>query len=56
MRNKELQMSLFDTYDEVLDLMEVNKPELIEIIDEYIDNEFFLQSKVCSIGNFPMYS
>ncbi len=39
MQNKKLQMSLFDTYDEVLDLMEGNKPELIEIIDEYIDFE-----------------
>ncbi len=39
MRNKKLQMSLFDTYDEVLDLMEGNKPELIELIDEHIDFE-----------------
>jgi len=40
MRNKELQMSLFDTYDEVLALMEEgNKPELVRLMDEYIDFE-----------------
>ncbi len=39
MRNKELQISLFDTYNDVLDLMEENKPEIIELIEEYIDFE-----------------
>ncbi len=39
MRNKELQISLFDTYNNVLNLMEENKPEIIELIEEYIDFE-----------------
>ncbi len=34
-----MQISLFDTYNEVLDLMEENKPEIIELIEEYIDFE-----------------
>ena len=37
MRNKVVQLSLFDTYTDVLNSMEENKSELINILEEYID-------------------
>jgi len=39
MRNKVVQLSLFDTYTDVLETMEENKSELIELLEEYIDFE-----------------
>lgn len=39
MRNGNVQISLFDIYNDVLDSMENNKSELIVLIDEYIDFE-----------------
>ncbi len=47
MRKKELQISLFDTYSEMLDLMEENKPELIKLIDECIDFEAIMPPQFC---------
>ena len=37
MRNKYVQLSLYDTYTDVLGKMEDNKPEFIELLEEYID-------------------
>ena len=37
MRNKVVQLSLFDTYTGVLDSMEENKSELINLLEEHID-------------------
>lgn len=37
MRNKYVQLSLYDTYTDVLEKMEDNKPEFIELLEEYID-------------------
>ena len=37
MRNKVVQLSLFDTYTDVLDSMEENKSELINLLEEHID-------------------
>ena len=39
MRNKVVQLSLFDTYTDVLKTMEENKSELVELLEEYIDFE-----------------
>ena len=39
MRNNVVQLSLFDTYTDVLETMEENKSELIELLEEYIDFE-----------------
>lgn len=39
MRNKVVQLSLSDTYTDVLDKMEENKSELVELLEEYIDFE-----------------
>ena len=39
MRNKVEQLSLFDTYTDVLETMEENKSELVELLEEYIDFE-----------------
>ena len=36
MRNKVVQLSLFDTYTDVLETMEENKSELVELLEEYI--------------------
>ena len=36
MRNKYVQLSLYDTYTDVLVKMENNKPEFIELLEEYI--------------------
>ncbi len=47
MRKKELQISLFDTYSEMLDLMEENEPELIKLIDECIDFEAIMPPQFC---------
>lgn len=37
MRNKVVQLSLFDTYTDVLNSMEENKSELIYLLEEHID-------------------
>lgn len=37
MRNKVVQLSLFDTYTDILDKMEDHKSELIELLEKYID-------------------
>ena len=37
MRNKSLQMSLFDIYSTVSESIEQNKPELIRLLEEHID-------------------
>lgn len=37
MRNKFVQISLFDIYTDILNSMEENKSELITLLDEYID-------------------
>ena len=37
MRNKYVQLSLYDTYTDVLMKMENNKPKFIELLEEYID-------------------
>ena len=37
MRNKVVQLSLFDTYTDVLNSMEENKTELINLLEEHID-------------------
>lgn len=37
MRNKAVQMSLFDIYNGVLDSIEEKKPELITLLEEHID-------------------
>ena len=37
MRNKYVQLSLYDTYTDVLMKMENNKPEFIELLEKYID-------------------
>jgi len=37
MRNKVVQLSLFDTYTDVLDKMEDHKLEPIELLEKYID-------------------
>lgn len=37
MRNKVVQLSLFDTYTDVLDSMKEKKSELINLLEEYID-------------------
>lgn len=37
MRNKVVQLSLFDTYTDVLNSMEENKSELINLLEERID-------------------
>ncbi len=42
MRNKNVQISLFDIYNDVLDSMENNKSELITLIDECIDFEVII--------------
>ena len=39
MRNKVVQLSLSDTYTDVLDKMEENKLELVELLEEHIDFE-----------------
>ena len=42
MRKKYVQLSLFDTYTDVLESMEENKPKVIKLIDEYIDFKSFI--------------
>lgn len=42
MRNKFVQISLFDTYTEVLNSMEENRSELIALLDEYIDFDMII--------------
>jgi len=37
MRNKYLQMSLFDTYKSVEERLETNKPEIFRLLDEHLD-------------------
>ena len=37
MRNKNVQVSLFDTYTDVLITMEEEKSEFISLLDEHID-------------------
>ena len=37
MRNKSVQMSLFDTYKDVAVSMDENKPKLFRLLDEHID-------------------
>ena len=37
MRNKAVQMSLFDIYNGVLNSIEEKKPELITLLEEHID-------------------
>ena len=37
MRNKVVQLSLFDTYTDVLNSMEENKSELINLLEEHVD-------------------
>ena len=39
MRNKVVQLSLLDTYTDVLETMEDNKSELVDLLEEYIDFE-----------------
>ena len=39
MRNKNVQLSLFDTYTDVADSMEANKPRLIRLLEEHLDIE-----------------
>ena len=39
MRNKVVQLSLSNTYTDVLDKMEENKSELVELLEEHIDFE-----------------
>lgn len=55
MRNKVVQLSLFDTYTDVLDKMEDHKSELIELLEKYIDFDAiipqqFYYSYYCSYG------
>ena len=37
MRNKVVQLLLFDTYTDVFNSMEENKSELVNLIEEHID-------------------
>ena len=37
MRNKNVQMSMFDIYNEVSEAMEEHKPELIQLLEEHLD-------------------
>ena len=55
MRNKVVQLSLFDTYTDVLDKMEDHKSELIELLEKHIDFDTiipqqFYYSYYCSYG------
>lgn len=43
MRNKVVQLSLFDTYTDVLEKMEENKSELVELLEEHIDFEAIIR-------------
>lgn len=44
MRNKNVQTSLFDIYDEVSESMEQHKPELIQLLEEHIDFDSLIPS------------
>ena len=48
MRNKRAQVSLFDTYKEVADSYENNKPKLFRLLDERIDWEEMIPSRFFS--------
>ena len=37
MRVKTVQMSLYDTYNDVFNTMEENKPEFLALLEEHID-------------------
>ena len=55
MRNKVVQLSLLDTYTDVLDKMEDHKSELIELLEKYIDFDAiipqqFYYSYYCNYG------
>ena len=55
MRNKVVQLSLLDTYTDVLDKMEDHKSELIELLEKHIDFDTiipqqFYYSYYCSYG------
>ncbi len=39
MRNKEVQMSMFDIYENVSETMEQDKPKLVRLLEEHIDFE-----------------
>ena len=43
MRNKVVQLSLLDTYTDVIEPMEDNKSELVALLEEYIDFESIIQ-------------
>lgn len=42
MRNKYVQISLPDIYNDISSAVEEQKPELFSLIDEYIDFESFI--------------
>lgn len=48
MRNKRAQVSLFDTYKEVNDSYENNKPKLFRLLDELIDWEAVIPQRFFS--------
>ena len=39
MCEKIVQLSFFDTYTDIADSMETSKPELVRLLDEYVDIE-----------------
>ena len=45
MRKKCVQLSLFNTYTDVLESMENNKPDIIDLIEEYIDFEAIISPR-----------
>ncbi len=48
MRNKAVQMSLFDIYNGVLDSIEEKKPELITLLEEHIDFDHLIPCEFTS--------
>ena len=54
MRNKNVQLSLFDTYTDVMDSMEANKPKLIKVLEESVDIEALIPVSFYSAYNQHM--